>query len=357
MTVEQPTRLAQKRIAAMQHDLRTPLSQIHSLTQQLLENETDHEKARCLASILAASWLAGSIGDRFASTLFNNVNATTETITPGELFETLRFLSPRSEGVTFEWDKVEPEKPIEISDFVAMNVASILMQNASSYAHSTSVILRARFHNSRFEIDVEDQGPAIPAEEHEEIFSYRQRGSTSGKAAGSGLGLWHARLLATEAKGNLTLRITKQGGNCFTLSLPWSASSLNTSSSLKTEELETLRKKSLLIVDDSSTNRKIIETIMIQFGVVTISAATGERALDLLKARNFDWILTDLHMEEMDGRTLARNIRKTIRGHNLPIIVLTSSDQPDTLQNEPFDCWICRPISPKKLAQTLLSQL
>src|ERR1700694_5293345 len=66
----------------------------------------------------------------------------------------------------------------------------------------------------------------------------------------------------------------------------------------------------VLIVDDNATNRRILEAQLKIWGMTPTSAHSGHEALEKLAKRNFDVVLIDLQMPEMDGITLAREIHK-----------------------------------------------
>ena len=81
----------------------------------------------------------------------------------------------------------------------------------------------------------------------------------------------------------------------------------------------------ILIVDDSSTDRKIMRKAIEPLGFQIIEASDGEEALNILKKdSNIDAALVDIEMPRMDGYTLAQEIRKYNRFKNLPLIAVTS---------------------------------
>lgn len=87
-------------------------------------------------------------------------------------------------------------------------------------------------------------------------------------------------------------------------------------------------KKKVLVVDDSSTMRRIITNALIDLGVesnLITQAVDGSDALGKMKtADNFDLILTDWNMPKMDGLTLVHNLRKLPKSENTPIVMITT---------------------------------
>jgi len=82
----------------------------------------------------------------------------------------------------------------------------------------------------------------------------------------------------------------------------------------------------IMIVDDSKTDRTIMRKALEPLGVSLVEASDGQEALNILKAgeHNFDAMLIDIEMPRMDGYSLATEIKKYNRYKNLPLIAVTS---------------------------------
>jgi len=82
----------------------------------------------------------------------------------------------------------------------------------------------------------------------------------------------------------------------------------------------------IMIVDDSKTDRTIMRKALESLGVTLVEASDGQEALNTLKTSdyNFDAMLIDIEMPRMDGYTLAGEIKKYNRYKNLPLIAVTS---------------------------------
>jgi len=82
----------------------------------------------------------------------------------------------------------------------------------------------------------------------------------------------------------------------------------------------------VMIVDDSKTDRTIMRKALEPMGVTIVEATDGQEALNILKSgdHNFDGMLVDIEMPRMDGYTLATEIKKYNKYKNLPLIAVTS---------------------------------
>jgi len=80
----------------------------------------------------------------------------------------------------------------------------------------------------------------------------------------------------------------------------------------------------VMLVDDSAMDRKIMRQALEELGVNLIEAKDGVEALQLLKSNDVDAMLIDIEMPRMDGYTLAQEIRKYNKYRKLPLIAVTS---------------------------------
>ena len=83
----------------------------------------------------------------------------------------------------------------------------------------------------------------------------------------------------------------------------------------------------ILIVDDSSVMRKIVERALRQAGLdplVVHEAGNGAEALDLLKAKPVDLILSDINMPSMDGLEFLRQMQVQKLGQGIPVVMITT---------------------------------
>ncbi len=91
---------------------------------------------------------------------------------------------------------------------------------------------------------------------------------------------------------------------------------------------KTQREEKILIVDDSSTSRKIVKLELKNGGFETIEAESGETGLEILEDREIDLIILDVEMKGMDGFEFARRIKENPSFMNIPIIMLSSIADP-----------------------------
>jgi two-component system chemotaxis response regulator CheY len=85
--------------------------------------------------------------------------------------------------------------------------------------------------------------------------------------------------------------------------------------------------RKILIVDDSKTVRDVLKDTLLKAGYDVCDAAGGQDALDLVGDKDYDLLMTDLNMPEMDGFEFISEVRKIPGRRFLPIVVLSSEEK------------------------------
>jgi len=97
-----------------------------------------------------------------------------------------------------------------------------------------------------------------------------------------------------------------------------------------TEENEGKLTGTILVVDDQEPMRNILKTILAQGGHDVTEAENGEEALSRLAEKEFDLVLLDIEMPGIDGIETCRRIKADVKTKMLPVIMVTSLDDPET---------------------------
>ncbi|MBW2012343.1 MAG: response regulator [Deltaproteobacteria bacterium] len=104
--------------------------------------------------------------------------------------------------------------------------------------------------------------------------------------------------------------------------------------------------KKILVVDDEESTRALLERTISEFGYKVELACSAEEALDKIKNEEFQLVITDLKMPEIDGAELCRQIRSI----NLGTVIYALSGylkefEPEQLQDIGFDGHLCKPVN------------
>lgn len=208
------------------------------------------------------------------------------------------------------------------------------------------------------DIRVEDTGCGIRKEELPYIFNrrYRAPSNMSENINGSGIGLDLVRKIVEMHKGRISVTSEEGKGTCFTIRLSTMKADSFILKGAENEDftLHSLskvwqhdRKPIILIVED---NQDIRDFIVASLGkdYTFLCAENGEAGLEIISGEKVDLVITDISMPGgMDGITMSRSIRNSLRTAFLPIIILTGKNDMQTqIQSfEYADAFIAKPFN------------
>ncbi len=212
--------------------------------------------------------------------------------------------------------------------------------------------------------EVRDTGVGISEEQQQIIFeSFGQAdSSTTRQFGGSGLGLSIASQLAEMMGGHMAVRSEVGQGSTFSFSAEFALPDEPATEPLHPAGLDGQR---VLVVDDNSTNRKILDELLGSWGMVVSVVDSGESALAELEragreGHSFALALLDVMMPRMDGFELARRIRERPELAVMRILMLTSagcSDQEATRSRLDISRILLKPIKHSDLLVAITDAL
>jgi CheY-like chemotaxis protein len=114
----------------------------------------------------------------------------------------------------------------------------------------------------------------------------------------------------------------------------------------------------VLVVDDNAINRLVAQRLLDHTGCVVEAAVDGRAALETLSRHDFDVVLMDVHMPELDGLEVTRRIR--VSNSSLRIIGMSASAESEDIKrchDAGMDDFLAKPISRERLLETLVRHL
>jgi len=114
--------------------------------------------------------------------------------------------------------------------------------------------------------------------------------------------------------------------------------------------------QSILAVDDSVSMRQLIAWTLRGAGYHVIEAADGAQALARAGANDVDLVITDQNMPGMDGLALTRSLRADARLRHVPVLILSTDDDPDLKQaarDAGATGWLTKPFEPQRLLEVI----
>ncbi|MFT3936619.1 MAG: response regulator [Chitinophagaceae bacterium] len=363
---EEASRIKSRFLSNMSHELRTPLNGIIGASNLLLhENYLEGQKPQLDILKYSSEHMMLLINDILD---YNKIEAgklelEAAPVNLKELADKLAAqFSPQvtSRGLFF-YTEIDDSLDMEvIADQTRINqVLANLLSNAMKFTKEGSVclIVKRLFASSSkatIQFMVVDTGIGIPKEKQNEIFaSFTQADvDTTRKYGGSGLGLSISKELVSMFKSELIVESSPGKGSVFHFTVEWN---INIHRKLyinedKAKDLMSMEGTRILLAEDNPVNMAIAKRFLKKWGIQLTEATNGKIAVEEFNKGEFDLVLLDLEMPEMDGATALKEIRKT--NPIIPILAFTAAAYDNMLANllqKGFIDFIPKPFRPEDL--------
>lgn len=367
-------------LSNMSHEIRTPLNGIIGFTNILLQSDLPPKQKKQVEIIkTSGNILMVLINDILDLAKINEGKI--------ELEESVFNLSELINDILISFELRIDEKDLKMFSKYDENIPNVLIgdpirisqilinliNNSKKFTNNGGQInvnvnlLEEDNEKAIIEFSITDTGIGIPKEKLEAIFEpfVQADNGPNYKYEGTGLGLSIVRRLVGLMNGTISINseVNKGSTVTFTISLKKDAAkvvSIKKEVPLLSDDLKEIGHLKVLIADDNEINQLLAQTILLKFGFELDSAENGKIAIELCNKNQYDIILMDLKMPEMDGFEASYYIRTQMLPpkSTIPIIAITADVTKadlDLFKESGINDFILKPFDQTDLLNKIIS--
>ncbi len=355
-------------LANMSHEIRTPMNGIIGLTNLALETTPASENREHLEGVRFSAYsLLHLLNDVLD---FSKIEAGKLELAPVDfrLEQTLkgivRALKPNAAAKNLSLTcSIAENVPAAVhgDDMRLRQILLNLLTNAIKFTEHGGIALSVRaLPGQCLQFTVADTGIGIPADRAEIVFrAFEQAdGSTTRKYGGTGLGLAICKRLVEMMGGSLWVESQPGSGSTFHFTVQMPAATPQAAEPATSTAAAHLPPLRVLLSEDNRINQRLAMRMLERAGHTVTLAENGVQAVALVQQHEFDCVLMDVQMPEMDGLEATQRIRAA--GKYVPVIALTAhalkADQ-ELCRAAGMDSYLAKPFDMEQLTAVLAAAI
>jgi two-component system, sensor histidine kinase len=358
-------------LATMSHELRTPLNGVLGMTQALMAEILTPQQHERVAIIRRSS-------ESLLAVLNDLLDLSKIEAAALEIEETEFDLEHLVRGVAAAWRPIAAKKDLRFDFEIAEGAAGrylgdsprirrvlySLCDNAVKFTACGGVTLRVDYEADQVVFRVTDTGIGIAEADLKRLFEgfFQADSGPTRQYGGAGIGLAISAELTALMGGRIEATSQPGEGSMFTLSLPlgraWAAGGAPVLDARRggTDRIAALR---VLAAEDNAVNQLVLRTLLAPAGIDPTLVENGREAVSAWETQDWDVVLMDIQMPEMDGIQAARAIRARERETGrarTPIVAVTANamtHQVVEYEAAGMDGVVAKPVDAKTLIEVM----
>ena len=361
-------------LANMSHELRTPLNGVIAVSETLASRQTTG-RDRELADLIVSS---GRLLEQVLTDIldFSKIEAGEVRMeqAPFDLgllmqrIAAVHRVAAESKGLALRVEIDPVASATYLGDAVRLTqVLSNLLSNAVKFTAAGEVSLQAQVgEDGMLLLRVSDTGIGFDEETGLRLFQRFQQADDSirRRFGGTGLGLAISRSLVELMGGALNAASRPGAGSIFEILLPAQRVEATQASDAGAVEADrTLSGRRVLLAEDHPTNQRVVQIILESADIDLTIVGDGALALERIAEEDFDLVLMDMQMPELDGLSAVQELRRREQAAGtprLPVVMLTANAMDEHVRaslQAGADRHLSKPLRPTELLQTIAELL
>lgn len=364
-------------LSTMSHELRTPLNGVIGLTNVLLQQEPRKDQEETLSVLRFSAenllYLINNILD------FNKLDSEKLELekTPFSLWELVENIhastkvKAQEKQLDFQLE-IDPIFKANVLYGDPMRLTQVLLNllnNAIKFTEKGEIKLFCKSidkadNKLKVRFTVKDTGIGIEEDSQQKVFEVFEQASlsTTRRYGGTGLGLPIVKKVLALHNSDIQINSAPENGTELTFDIVFTYKKVAAKQVAKMVNSHTLDKDlsglNILVVEDNTINVLVVQKMLSRFNIHPHIAENGKEALVKLAENNYDLILMDLYMPEMDGYETTLNIRALpdSKKANIPIIALTATTNDQAIEDAfkvGMNSYLFKPFHPTDLLREI----
>ncbi|WP_206860707.1 ATP-binding protein [Lysobacter changpingensis] len=380
-------------LANMSHEFRTPLNGLAGMSELLATTKLDNEQRECLSTIQASTRSLLSLVEDvldISAIEAGKLKLDRVDFTPRELMDSISLiLQPQARAKQLKYEVAIARDVPEVLRGDVGHVRQILINLAGNAVKFTDqglvrvdvAVLDPTAERVRLRFTVTDTGIGVPAAMRQRLFKPFEQADVSlaRRYGGTGLGTTIAKGLAEGMGGSIGYEPMEGGGSRFWVELPFERAEIESQpddtfapeqgpagtapnviafSDPFLRHRARVRSLSIIVADDHIANRMVLQRLLQKAGHRVVCVEGGEEVLNALATSDYDAVITDLHMPDVSGLDLLRQLRvmEAGSGRRTPVLILSADVTTGSIQaceQAGARAFLSKPVSTTRLLDTL----
>lgn len=359
---EELIRLRRNLIQNVSHELRTPLTAISGNAELLLNDDNKDSRVRHAETIKTS---AGRMASMLNSLLdYFRLDSRKVTILSkpfrlnliADTLETEFTMQAKSKHLTLTVCNYANEV-VDGDKNCILSIGGNLLSNAIKFTDSGIITLTTQYKEGVFTLAVEDTGTGISEGQKERIFKPFERLGNAATQDGFGLGLPIVKQLVELMNGRISVESEKDKGSKFTVVLPLPKTEEAIAEGKKEQVQDIISNYSVIVIDNDLVTLGMIRDMLVQNGVNCDTCLTAGELTDKMRGKDYDLLITDLKMPEVNGYEVLELLRTSDIGNSrtIPVVAATAAGfiTEEELKSAGFTAMLGKPFSIAELLNVI----